>query len=300
MDSFNNINYDEEEESESDVNDQELEKDFFSTNKKAGRFIVICGKTGSGKSWMATNYIAISYLYNVYDAYYFVLPEYETDANKETYKFIDGHPNTLIYDSYSSELTNKIKEESKTKKILYVLDDATNYLFENKNKPELLKLSTTCRHGKGITIIVITHALKNILVPAVRAMIHYLFIGAFTNVNMIQKQLYEENLSILIGKDDFMAQYREFIIGQENNFIFINNKCKFSFHVNQWNLSIFDRNKAIKKGSTVKYIKIDKTYKIKQKIKDKNEVKKLENQYLWKPEKPKDDKIQIKFKSHKK
>ena len=128
--------------------------------------------------------------------------------------------------------------------------------------------------------MVITHALKNILVPAVRAMIHYLFIGAFTNINMIQKQLWEENCSIMIEKDDFMAQYRKFIINQENNFLFINNKCKFSFHVNEWNLSTFDRNTSIKKGSTVKYIKIDKTYKIKSKIKDRNEVKKLENQYL--------------------
>ena len=61
MDQYNNINQKEPEESESDQdNDQELEKDFFSTNKKAGRFIVICGKTGSGKSWLVTNYIAIS------------------------------------------------------------------------------------------------------------------------------------------------------------------------------------------------------------------------------------------------
>ena len=119
---------------------------------------------------------------------------------------------------------------------------------------------------------------------------------------MIQKQLWEENCSIMIEKDDFMSQYRELIIGQENNFIFINNKCKFSFNVNQWNLSTFDRNKSIKKGSAVKYIKIDKTYKIKSKIKDRNEVKKLENQYLWKPNKDKkpNEKIEIKFNKSKK
>ena len=84
---------------------------------------------------------------------------------------------------------------------------------------------------------------------------------------MIQKQLWEENCSIMIEKDDFMEQYRKFIIGQENNFLFINNKCKFSFNVNQWNLSTFDRNKAIKQEghNKVKYIRIDKIIKLKQK-----------------------------------
>ena len=287
------IFYDEEK-----FDDAELEKDFFTDNKKNGRFIVICGKTGSGKSWLATNYIAISYFYNTYDEYIFVLPEYETDANAETYKFIEGHKNTTIYDSYSSEITTKVKTQSKTKKILYVLDDATNYLFDNKNKAELLKMSTTCRHGKGITIIIISHALKNILVPAIRAMIHYLFIGAFTNANMIEKQLWEENCSIMIRKDEFLNEYKQNIINDNNNFLFINMKCKLSFHVNNWNLSIFDRNKSLSHESKIKYIKIDKNYKIKQKIKDKNEVKKLESVFGWKEEKKTSENVAIKFKKY--
>ena len=295
----NNINSSSEEE---DDNDIKLEKSFFETNKKSGNFIVICGKRGSGKSWLATNYIAISYFYNMYDSYYFVFPEYENDANDETYKFIkQGQKNTTIYDSYSNELTAKIKEESKTKKILYVLDDATNYLFENKNKPELIKLATTCRHGKGITIIIITHALVNILLPAIRAMINFLFIGAFTNAIMIEKQLWQENCSIMISKDEFLEKYKQFIIKNDNNFFYINGKCQLSFHINEWNLSNFDRNKANKKGPLVEFIKIDKNYNIKKNIEEKNKIKKMEMIYKFKPQKEKVDKgTIIQFNKHRK
>ena len=301
MDQYNNIDNEEQEEQEEpqDENDTELEREFFETNKKSGKFTVICGRKGSGKSWMVTNYIAISYVYNLYDEYHFILPEYFDDANDDTYKFIEGHKNTTIYDTYTAETTSKIKAESKTKKILYVLDDATSYLFENKNKPELIKLVTTSRHGKGITIIVLTHALKNVLLPAVRGMIDYIFIGSFTNANMIQKQLWEENCSIMINKDEFMEQYKKYIIGEEHNFMFINGKCQFSFTVNNWNLSTYDRNKAIKHEAKVKIVTIDKNYKIKNRIKDKNNIKALESQFLRKEPKKPNDNIQIYFKKPK-
>ena len=126
-------------------------------------------------------------------------------------------------------------------------------------------------------------------------MVDFMFIGAFTNYTLIKRHLYEENLSLLIDEKTFMEQYKKFIIKQEHNFLYINGKCEFSFHVEEWNLSTFDRNKAIGKGGAIKLNDIDKTYKIKQKIKDKNEVRKLENQLLWRPNKPKNTNIQIKF-----
>ncbi len=44
--------------------------------------------------------------------------------------------------------------------------------------------------------------------------------------------------------------------------MFINVKCQFSCNVNQWNLSAFDRNKALKEEAKVKIVTIDKNYKI--------------------------------------
>ena len=75
-------------------NDYELEKQFLKENKEGGYFTVICGKKRSGKSYLMTNYIAISYFYNIYDEYHFIFPEVLTDANKDTYKFIHGMKNT--------------------------------------------------------------------------------------------------------------------------------------------------------------------------------------------------------------
>ncbi len=44
-----------------------------------------------------------------------------------------------------------------------------------------------------------------------------------------------------------MEEYKEKIIKQEHNFLFIDGKCRFSFNVENWNLSNFDRNKAIRR-----------------------------------------------------
>ena len=47
------------------------------------------------------------------------------------------------------------------------------------------------------------------------------------------------------GLPPHKEKYRQ-NIKEEHNFMFINVKCQFSCNVNQWNLSAFDRNKALK------------------------------------------------------
>ena len=267
-----------------------LEKSFLIDNKKNGRFICIVGRKASGKSYLATNYLAISYKYKLYDEIHLIIPEFLTDNNSDTYRFIKYHENTYIYDTYNEDITNHIKEQSKTKRILYILDDATNYLFENKNKSQLLHLVSTCRHGEGVTVIVICHAIKNILLPAIRALVDHMFIGAFHNDNIIKHSLYEENLSLLISNyDEFRKLYIEKIIKQEHNFIYLNNKCEYDINVNKWALSKFDR-KTLTYNNTEKYKVIKKDYKkdmmIKKalKMKEQNEIN---NKYNPKPEKVK-------------
>ena len=295
---YNNIKINNDSQEE---DDKKLEKDFYEINKKTGKIICIVGRKDSGKSYLATNYLAISYKYGIYDEYHLVLPEYETDASGETYSFIEGHRNTTVYSSYSNDITEKVKINSKNKKILYLLDDATSLLFENKNNPEIIKLVSTSRHGRGITVIIICHALKSILTPLIRGLIDFLFIGAFTNKTLIKKHLFEENFSMMLSEDEFIEEYKEKIINGKYNFMYINGKCQYSFSVNEWNLSTFDRKQSIRHDGKVNYIKIDKTHNIKNKIIQKNVVKKLENKYIWKPEKEKNVKgLTINFKKHKK
>ena len=280
--------------------DNNLEKEFYERNKKTGLFTVICGRKSSGKSWIMTNYIALSYLYNLYDEYYLILPEYSTDANSDTYKFIENHKDTTIYNTYNPKITEHIKKQSAHKKILYCMDDATSYLFHNKHNEELTNLVSTCRHGKGITVIVSCHALKQVLDPLIRGMIDYLFIGAFTNYTIIKKHLYEENCSMMIDEKSFMDEYREKIVNVEHNFLFINGRCQFSFDVNKWELSQFDRNKALSKTGKVKVVNIDKNHLIKDKISQSNVLKELTMKYGIKYKPVKNEGMKIEFKQRRK
>ncbi len=294
---MNNIN-----ESESDFDqtvDENLEKEFLDDNKQNGRFIVIVGRKGSGKSFLLTNFIAICYYYNLYDLYEFILPEYATDANSETYKFISNHPNTTIYNTYNSKITENVKLQSKSKRILYCLDDSTSYLFENKNKAELLNLASTCRHGRGITVFVVCHALKNVLIPSIRGLIDYMFIGAFTNYTIIKRHLYEENCSMMMTEKEFMEEYKENIIRGEHNFLFINNKCETDFHVQDWALSKFDRNKVVIGNGKSKTVTFDKKSQIKDKILEQNDKRLLELKYgkKYKELRNKDSGMMFKFKN---
>ena len=273
----------------------DLERDFLKENKTGGYFSVIVGKKRSGKSWLMTNYLAISYYYNLYDEYHLILPEYATDANKDTYSFIEGHPNTIIYNKYNPNITENIKKASKDKRILYILDDSTSYMFKNKHNEELINLVSTCRHGLGITVIVACHALKQVLDPIVRGMIDFLFVGTFTNYTIIKKHLYEENCSMLIEEKEFMEEYKEKIIRGEYNFLFIDGKCRFSFDVDKWELSTFDRKKAIIKGSNVKVVNYDKKSTIKDKILQDNEKQQMKIKYGIKYKPPKDNGMMIKF-----
>jgi hypothetical protein len=227
---------------------QNLESNFITDNKKNGRVICICGRKGSGKSYLATNYLAVSYLYNTYDEYVLIFPEFNSDNNDDTYDFIKTQRNTTVFTSFDPSIIDSVKEKSKTKKVLFILDDATGYLMQDKGQQQLCGLTTTCRHGKGVTVILICHALKSVLKPVVRGMIDYLMIGAFTNYTIIKKQLYEENLSMLMDEKDFIEDYKELIIAHDHNFLLIDGKCRIDFNVEDWQLSHFDRKQVQPNG----------------------------------------------------
>ena len=162
------------------------------------------------------------------------------------------------------------------------MDDATNYLFSNKNNADLLHLLSTTRHGKGCQVVICTHALKNILIPAVRGLIDHLFVGAFTNFNLIKTNLYEENCSMSMTLKEFIEQYKQNIIQGEYNFLYMNTRCEIDFHVNQWNLSNFDRKMVQSKGKA-KYSKADEDYELRQKYEKRNRELQIKNKIIKKP-----------------
>jgi len=262
--------------------DESLENEFWKDIKQQCRFMCICSRKGGGKSHLLTNFLAISLCYDLYEEYHLVIPELHTDNNDDTYKFIKNNSKCIVYESFQPHLIAEIKEISKSKKICFCMDDSTNFMFSNKHSADLLHLLSTTRHGKGCQVIIVTHALKNILSVAVRGLIDHLFVGSFTNYNLIKTNLYEENCSLLMTMQEFIDDYKQFIIGEDYNFLYLNIKCHSDFHVNKWNLSKFDR-KNVRPNGKCKVKKLDKDYQTKQKIITQNRTMLLKKSITKKP-----------------
>ncbi len=76
---------------------------------------------------------------------------------------------------------------------------------------------------------------------------------------------------------------------------------QIDFHVDQWELSNFDRNKVISKsGKKIKVVEYTKKDKLKDKILENNSKKILELQYNINYKKPENSGININFKKSKK
>lgn len=258
-----------------------LQKYFIEDNVKNGRVICVNGKKGSGKSHLITNYLAYAINHNIYDKVFCVIPEFKHDNNDDTYKFLESQNNVYIYEKYTPLLLEHVKKETEKYRTCVFLDDATNYLFKNKEE-QLLKLASTSRHGKGCTFIMILHSLSNIIAPAIRALIDHIFIGRFNNAKTL-KHIWEENLSIFMDYKTFTHMYMEKIIKEEYNFIYLNSKNEFDINVNQWSLGKYDKNKVFSNGKckilliddekqniTKKILKQKRTQEIKDEIIPKN------------------------------
>ena len=250
--------------------------------------MVIVGRKGSGKSFLATNFLAIAYKYNLYQEYHLILPEYASDNNDETYNFIKTQGNTYVYTKFDPSIIESVKQKSGQKKILFIMDDATSYLFDAKKSSELLELASTTRHGKGCMFICICHALKNVLIPAVRGLIDHLFIGAFTNANIINHQLWEENASMMMDRDEFFHLYREQIIRHDHNFLYINMKAELDFKVDEWQISNFNERDQLKPSGKPTLVKHDPNLEVKRRIEAKKTRKSLEEELIPKEEKTSD------------
>lgn len=253
-----------------------MEEHFLSDNKNHGRFNVICGNKGSGKTHFVLNFIKLAYKYNIYEKYIFIIPEIEHEHDGQ-YAFLMNHKDTTIYSEFDPDIIDNVKEMSKQYHVLLVLDDATDFLFKNRTNPSLMKLVSTCRHGKGVTIFSITHALKSILTPTIRALIDHLFIGSFTNANIIKNQLYSENFSIIMDYKEFLSSYLTNIIKEKYNFLYFNRNSEYDFNVKDWNMSNLKLDLKQNGRSQLKIL--DRNKKLVDKIKERKHYKELISKY---------------------
>ena len=94
-----------------------LEHLFIKDNIENGRINVVCGEKGGGKSHIVTQYIAYALLHGIYDEIHAILPEFNSDNNKETYKFLKGRNDVFVYSKFANFVLDELKQKSKKKKI---------------------------------------------------------------------------------------------------------------------------------------------------------------------------------------
>jgi len=263
----------------------DLEHSFIKDNIEACRFTVICSGKGSGKSHLFLSFFKLFYMHKKYDKYILILPELETEIDKK-YEFLRSLKDLIIYTEYDESIFIEAKEMSKQYKIFLCIDDATNIMFKNKNDEIITKIASTTRHGKGIALFLITHALSNILLPQVRALIDHLFIGVFGNMKIIKNSLYEENLSLIMKWEEFREMYVNNIVNREEShpFLYLNRKRQYDYNVHEWEMLQY-YNKEIKPNGKAQIKEVNHKQIEYNKLKD--DVRKSLIKKSLKPEKPK-------------
>lgn len=266
-----------------DIQPKNLETSYFKDILKNCRVSVICAGKGSGKSHLFLSIFNLFYNYKLYDLYILLIPELYTEVDGK-YDYLLKLNKVVIYTEYDDEILDYVKNMSKTHKIFCCFDDSTNYMFKNKYSEELTKLCSTTRHGKGVQFYLITHALSNILLPHVRALIDNFFIGVFSN-NKLIKTLFEENFSLVMEYDEFKNMYVNTIMKQEDShpFLYFNRKREYDNKVNEWDVLEYYEQKP-KSNGKAKIVDIDHDKELIEKIKNKKHYNELKKKYDPKPE----------------
>lgn len=219
-------------------------KDFYETPiKHHCTTCVSVGVPGSGKSYVALNFIKLWIQNKVFDEYHLILPCYKFEQ-KNSYAFLKQYENEKwmhIYPCYTDLIGNYLvkqgkREDKDKKKILFFIDDSTTQkksLFTNQN---IIDLAVMSRHY-NIHVWYICHVSKGIIPTSVRAQIKFCFIY---RINPSQVEVvYEEfwsNRDITNKKDFKEFYYNEIDIeGEPHPCLFIDKlNMKYSTDVNTW------------------------------------------------------------------
>lgn len=217
-----------------------LEEDFLKNSHN--RNIITIGSINSGKSHMALSYLFYALTNNLYEQYHLILPQYKTEENG-SYNFIKQFKEKcFIYNTYDDLIVEHVDDLRYKENIFLLIDDSTGKL--SFAQEPLIRLFSTCRHGKGCTTWCITHASK-IAKKTLRSLTTYTFITNILSEKVLE-DIYEDFLSLYYIKkgkkyQDFLADYNNMIDTQQYPQMLIarntNGKIEVDFNCNTWNIT---------------------------------------------------------------
>jgi len=206
-----------------------------------GKNIIVIGSVSSGKTFMCLSYVHYALVHDLYEEIHLIAPQFNSEMNN-SYAFLKKYKDKVfVYTEFDESIINHVEKRRYSKKILFVLDDCTGQL--NSCMSSLLKIFSTCRHGKGITTFLITHASK-VASLKLRALAQYIFITNITSEKMLIC-LFEDYVSLYYKKrgqnfNDFFNQYEKMIDTFEYPQMLIsrgsNGKIEVDFECANWEI----------------------------------------------------------------
>ena len=127
----------------------------------------------------------------------------------------------------------------KTKKILFLVDDASAELLQNIDN-RFLKLFTTTRHGNGCTLWLITHSAKKILLPMIRQNLTYVFMYNIESEDLLET-IYRDYKSLEYkasnrGFNDFVREFMQNVSNKQYGCCLLARQKGIDWDVKAWAL----------------------------------------------------------------
>jgi hypothetical protein len=209
-----------------------LEETFLNDNIETGRFILSIGSKGSGKTYRLLQYLKFALYNNIYERYHLILPMYSSEQN-DSYGFLQTQQNCYIYNGYSEKVSILVDKDRLKYRTLFIIDDASSELVKKMDNT-FLKLITTTRHGKGVTVWACVHSCKRILSPAVRQNIDWLFTYKIPNRKLLN-DLYDEYFGMQFDSFKlFMQIYTEVMKEKYNSVLCSLHVTDIDTYTNDW------------------------------------------------------------------
>lgn len=219
-----------------------IETEFLQDNAEHGRSIMSLGTPNSGKSYLALKYLVWALNNNIYDEIHLIAPMIHAEEN-DSYGFLKQYSKKVfLYQKYHEVVAKKIDKLRESKKIMFMIDDATCELLNNIDNT-FIKLWTTTRHSKsgGLTFWVIAHSGKRVLPPMIRQNIKYIFLYSIESAELLDDTIFKEFVSLQYfneGKKfkDFVKDYMTSMKKHKFGCILIARKMGIDWDVPSWNL----------------------------------------------------------------
>jgi hypothetical protein len=225
---------------EEDIN--KTENSFMKEMHKTSRVYVLISIKGAGKSYFINSFIKYSFLNNIHQNYYLVIPAFKFEQNK-SYDYIKSYKsskNIKIYNKYHEIVGEHVEQDaiknSNKLRSLFVIDDATGFLNVHSLDTHLKYIITTTRHI-NCDVIIACHAAANILSSIIKANVDFLLFFKIINAKLLELIYIEyiKTFGIFRNKQEFFKYFNDNINNIKYNCLFIdlvNNNIDFKNYLN--------------------------------------------------------------------